>query len=85
LRRNAIKTRSTVKADRNRNLLRLTSFPRGRTEQCFEPDSASHSFAEQVDSDEYNKNKVYRKGRPQQEFAPSYKLPTGKDGAMFRT
>ena len=31
---------------RNRNLLRLTSFPQGRTEQYFEPDSASHTLAE---------------------------------------
>ena len=48
----------------NRNLLRLTSFPQGRTEQCFGPDSASLVIAEQVDSDEYNKNKVWHKVRP---------------------
>jgi hypothetical protein len=49
---------------RSRNLLRLARFPQGRTEQCFEPDSASLSLAEQVDYDEYDKNKVYRRGRP---------------------
>ena len=43
-------------------------------------------LAKWVDSGEYNKNKVYHGGRAmQREFAPSYELPTGKNGAMFRT
>ena len=29
------------------------------TEQCYEPDSASHSLAEQVDSGEYNQKQAY--------------------------
>ena len=52
------KTRFTTRVESNRNLLRLTSFPQGRTEQCFEPDFAP-KVAEQVDSDEYQRKESH--------------------------
>ena len=45
--------------DRNRNLLRLTRSPQETAEQCYEPDSASLSLAEQVDSGEYKRKKSH--------------------------
>ena len=48
------------------------------TEQCYEPESASLTLAEQVDSDEYDKNKVYRKGRSNRNLLRLTSFPQGR-------
>ena len=50
-----------------------------------ESDSASFTLAEQVDSGEYNKNKVYRKGRLlQQEFAARGRVCKRRSAKVLR-
>ena len=71
------------------NLLRLTSFPQGRTEQCCELPSrrAKLSGVVRFTPRGTRKQKRHSLGvhTTRGKFAPSYKLPTGKDGAMLRT
>ena len=50
----------------------------------FEPDSASLRLRSRFSVRMQIKKPTTRK-KKQQEFAPSYELPTGKDGAMIRT